>query len=111
MFSILFISCNNRIKIEELQNVNSIYLDSIEYLNSTIKCYEDSIDKFKNSSDSLIDTLYYDLNNKNYIIDSLQDELFVAEFKLERIKEYNNIAAKGNNIKFLRGWINRVLSE
>ena len=30
---------------------------------------------------------------------------------LEKIKEYNKIAAKGNNIKYLRGWINRVLKE
>ncbi|MDX1352535.1 MAG: glycosyl hydrolase 108 family protein [Thiomicrorhabdus sp.] len=26
----------------------------------------------------------------------------------ERIKRYNKIAARGNNIKFLRGWINRA---
>ena len=38
-------------------------------------------------------------------------ELFVAKYKLERIRHYNEIAAKGNNIKFLRGWINRVLNE
>lgn len=38
-------------------------------------------------------------------------ELFVAKYKLERIRHYNEIAAKGNNIKYLRGWINRVLNE
>lgn len=47
----------------------------------------------------------------NDTIDSLKVDLFVAKYKLERIRYYNEIAAKGNNIRFLRGWINRVLSE
>lgn len=47
----------------------------------------------------------------NSIRDSIGEDLFVARYKLARIKYYNNIATKGNNIKFLRGWINRVLNE
>ena len=47
----------------------------------------------------------------NSIRDSIGEDLFVARYKLARIKYYNNIAAKGNNIKFLRSWINRVLNE
>lgn len=53
-----------------------------------------------------------------HTIDSLQnqiikveDELNIAIFKLERIRNYNEIAKNGNNIKYLRGWINRVLDE
>lgn len=42
---------------------------------------------------------------------TMSDELFVAKYKLERIRYYNDIAKKGNNIKYLRGWINRVLEE
>lgn len=42
---------------------------------------------------------------------TMSSELFVAKYKLERIRYYNDIAAKGNNIKYLRGWINRVLNE
>lgn len=42
---------------------------------------------------------------------TMSGELFVAKYKLERIRYYNDIAAKGNNIKYLRGWINRVLNE
>ena len=42
---------------------------------------------------------------------TMSEELFIAKFKLEKIKYYNDIAAKGNNIKFLRGWINRTLEE
>lgn len=42
---------------------------------------------------------------------TISAELFVAKYKLERIRYYNDIAAKGNNIKYLRGWINRVLND
>lgn len=42
---------------------------------------------------------------------TISAELFVAKYKLERIRRYNEIAAKGNNIKYLRGWLNRVLNE
>lgn len=42
---------------------------------------------------------------------AISEELFIAKYKLEKIKYYNSIAAKGNNIKFLRGWINRTLEE
>ncbi len=63
-----------------------------------------------------IDTIYVikrdTIDNTDYkVIDSLKSELLVKELKLARIKEYNQIAAKGNNIKYLRGWINRVLEE
>lgn len=47
----------------------------------------------------------------NIIKDSLNEKLFVANYKLARIKKYNEIAAKGNNIKYIRGWINRVLKN
>lgn len=47
----------------------------------------------------------------NIIKDSIGEDLFIAKYKLGRIKYYNDIAAKGNNIKYLRGWINRVLNE
>lgn len=42
---------------------------------------------------------------------TISEELFIAKYKLEKIKYYNDIAAKGNNLKFLRGWINRTLNE
>lgn len=42
---------------------------------------------------------------------TMSSELFVTKYKLERIRYYNDIAAKNNNIKYLRGWINRVLNE
>lgn len=62
-----------------------------------------------------ITTLEHELkltcDSLNIIKDSLNEKLFVANYKLARIKKYNEIAAKGNNIKYLRGWINRVLKN
>jgi len=55
---------------------------------------------------------YYLLQDSlNIVKDSIGEDLFIAKYKLGRIKRYNEIAAKGNNIKYLRGWINRVLNE
>lgn len=59
----------------------------------------------------IIDSLNVVINNKTHLCDSLKEELDVANFKLKRIEYYNDIAAKNNNIKFLRGWINRVLDN
>lgn len=62
------------------------------------------------------DSIVHKVNNTKYIIDSLQQsndsltgKLQVANYKLERIRYYNDVAKRGSNIKFLRGWINRVL--
>lgn len=58
-----------------------------------------------------IDSLYYIIDSLENINIKYEEELYTALFKLERIKDYNEIAAKGNNIKYLRGWINRTLNE
>ena len=42
---------------------------------------------------------------------TISADYFVAKYKLERIRCYNDIAGKGNNIKFLRGLIRRTLEE
>ena len=47
----------------------------------------------------------------NTVKDSLGEDLFIAKYKLGRIKYYVDVAAKGNNIKYLRGWCLRVLNE
>lgn len=47
----------------------------------------------------------------NTVKDSLGEDLFIAKYKLGRIKYYVDIAAKGNNIKYLRGWCLRVLND
>lgn len=64
------------------------------------------------------DSIVHKVNNTKHIIDSLSarcdsltGELQVAKYKLERIRYYNDVAKKGNNIVFLRGWINRILND
>ena len=51
------------------------------------------------------------IDSLELVIDSLQEQLFIVNYKIERIRYYNNVAKNGNNIKYLRGWINRVLNE
>ena len=57
------------------------------------------------------DILLYQVDSLSYTLDSIKVELELANFKLERIRYYNTIAANNNNIKYLRGWINRVFNE
>lgn len=84
---------NNTIPVEKTIYVpvtDTTCIDSLIYYREQLKRTQDSLD---------------------YVKDSLGEDLFVAKYKLSRIKYYNDIAAKGNNIKYLRGWINRVLNE
>lgn len=88
LFIIILCSCNNK-PIKEIIYVpvtDSTNVDSFIYYR----------EMYRRSNDS---------------IDSLNIDLFIAKYKLERIRYYNDIAAKGNNIKYIRGWINRVLNE
>lgn len=75
--------------------------DSIIYLNNCLELekqkYEVTVSNL-NSCDST-----------NVV---LRSDLFVANYKLGRIKEYCNIVKRDNTqLKFLRGWINRVLED
>lgn len=75
------------------------------YLPDTVYHFRyDSVLKYNSSLASDKEELLDSLNRLN-------EELFVANYKLERIKEYNKIAGNGNNIKYLRGWINRVFND
>lgn len=102
----MFVQCNNNPKIEYVyktvvdSSAVQVYLAKIDSL-ELVSC---SMVNIINAKDSII-------TSKNKEINYLQDELEIADYKLERIKEYNRIAAKGNNIKYLRGWINRVLND
>lgn len=84
-----------------------IYSDSINYYKSKCESYDKLIWEYTNCGDSLM----FKVDSLSSITDSLSSELCVALFKLERIKYYNKIAANGNNITFLRGWINRTLND
>lgn len=85
------ISCKQSAPVKEIVYVpvtDSTYIDSLVYYREILRQTQDSL---------------------NAIKDTTAEDLFVARYKLGRIKYYNDIAKNGNNAKFLRGWINRVL--
>lgn len=94
---IINISCNNTVPIEKI-----VYVPVKDTINE-----QENIAKIIRLEYEL--SLYKD--SLNYIRDSLGQDLFIVNYKLAKIKEYNRLAGKGNNIKFLRGWINRTLNE
>ena len=79
---------------------DSIYNSTVDSLNNEIIQDEELIQYYKNQVDS------YEI-----LVDSLYEDIDVYKIKLDRIKEYDRIAGQGNNIVFLRGWINRVLNQ
>lgn len=79
-----------------------------------------------NHAHNTTDTIYINLSEiekdsiiqqHKVIVDSLQElndslnaKLFVANYKLERVRYYCNVVdKKPTNIKYLKGWIRRVL--
>lgn len=82
---------------------------------SEVTYKNDSLQQVCDSLEIVIDGMIEDIANAHseyvYTVDSLTEEIDIMKIKLDRIKEYNRIAGQGNNIVFLRGWINRVLSE
>lgn len=93
IFGAIISHCNYQPPIKEIIYVpveDSIAIGENIYLRELLRHTQDSLNATK---------------------DSLGEDLFITKYKLNRIKYYNDIAAKGNNIKYLRGWINRVLNE
>lgn len=93
-------------KYKDLFPVTKYIVDTV-YVNKT---NEDLINKY----DSLMvvnDSLMIVNDSLILVNTEYKDRLDISLFKLERIKEYNKIAGNKNNIKFLRGWINRVLED
>ena len=91
---------NNSFKHELTSYKDSVIMqeETIFKLTTDVIMYNTEIENYKDSINSLINEL-----------DSVNEELQINKIKIERIREYNRIAAQGNNIKFLRGWINRVI--
>lgn len=76
--------------------------------------YEDLLQNVNIENENLKDsvTYYKSMYNECVLLcDSLCEEIAVRDIKLARIAEYNRIAGQNNNIKYLRGWINRVLNN
>lgn len=99
IFAIMFISALIFNRCESTNNIKDLE-KSIIYKDEKIIDCKNKISDLTIKNDSL-----------QNIIDSLNTENFILNFKLLRIKEYNTVAAKGNNIKYLRGWINRVFND
>lgn len=92
---VLFISCNNNStpveKIVYVPVTDTTCVDSLIYYREQLRCTKDSL---------------------AYVKDSLGEDLFVARYKLGRIKYYTNIVDnKPSQIKFYKGWIKRVLKN
>lgn len=76
--------------------------------------YEDLLQNVNIENENLKDSINYYKGMYNECVllcDSLCEEIAVRDIKLARIAEYNRIAGQNNNIKYLRGWINRVLNN
>lgn len=76
--------------------------------------YENVLQDVNIENENLKDSVRYYRDAYNdcvLLCDSLCEEIAVRDIKLERIAEYNRIAGQNNNIKYLRGWINRVLNN
>jgi hypothetical protein len=87
-------SCASKVAppIKEIQYVEVIDSAKIIELENVLQLTRDSLNVYKH------DTI-------------MSEDEFILRFKLERIRYYNECAGKGNNIKFLRGWLYRVLNE
>ena len=87
-------SCASKVAppIKEIQYVEVIDSAKIIELENVLQLSRDSLIVYKH------DTI-------------MNEDEFILRFKLERIRYYNECAGKGNNVKYIRGWINRVLNE
>lgn len=94
------------ITVKDTIELNNCYrqIDSLKYI---IEKDNDILYHITLSNDSLSHALFA----KDDTIRYYKQKYIINEYKLNRIKRYNSIAAKGNNIKYLRGWINRVLND
>ena len=85
-----------------------------EHNQEIIFYYEDLLQNVNIENENLKDSINYYKGMYNECVllcDSLCEEIAVRDIKLARIAEYNRIAGQNNNIKYLRGWINRVLNN
>lgn len=102
------ISCHVQIKTSAQKDNNIQHRDTIYiYVKNSISELQ-YVDKINNLEDSL----RYVKDSFNVINNNINEELFVAKYKLERIKYYTNIVdKKPKQIKFYKGWIKRVLNN
>lgn len=94
------------ITVKDTTELNNCYrqIDSLKHI---IKKDNDMLHHVSIINDSL----KYALFIKDDTILYYKQKYITNEYKLKRIKRYNSIAAKRNNIKYLRGWINRTIND
>ena len=89
-------SCNNTVPIEKIVYVP--VKDTISDNSNVIRIV------------NLERELQLTRDSLNSVRDSIGEDLFVARYKLSRIKYYTNLVdKKPSQMKFYKGWINRVL--
>lgn len=115
LFTVLFtgvISCKPK-----TENVDQSYYyeQIINNLSAELEAANDSITSLNNKielKDSLYTVVINNLNTCDSSNINLRSELFVANYKLGRIKEYCDIVKRNKTqLQFLRGWIVRVLED
>lgn len=94
--------------------IGNKYSADAKYFETTreLNLAKDSLDVLRDSLDKVTLNYIKVIKSKDSITKiniSNKEKLGVAEYKLIRIREYNRIAAQGNNLKYLRGWIKRVI--
>lgn len=78
--------------------------------NTTIYCHNTTPPKV--DTIAVHDTVYMPADTARYtqIIDSLEDEIFIRQYKIERVKYYLSIVDRNpSQIKFLKGWVRRAV--
>lgn len=106
------ISCKPKV---EVIDQSYYYEQIITDMRAELDVANDSISKLNNTI-ALKDSVYLQAITNLHNCDSsnvnLRSELFVANYKLGRIKEYCDIVKRNNSqLQFLRGWIVRVLED
>ena len=105
LFVILFVLC---VSCKQKVTENKQFQYKIDSLTTELNIIKDSL--------KLEQLKYQDVVSNLTICDStskaLNSELFVANYKLGRIKEYCDIVKRDNTqLKYLRGWVMRVLED
>ena len=115
IFIIIFVGIISCVRKNNVIDQTYYYEQIINDINTELKIANDSIDVLNNiikEQNIKQENLVNNLKNCDSTNVVLRQDLFVANYKLGRIKEYCDIVKRDNSqLKFLRGWINRVLED
>lgn len=111
--AIIVYSCtSNKVNVPQIiKEKDTIEINNYQKQIDSLEIIINNNSELINSVMIINDSLKHKLLTKDDTVNYYKEQYVVDDIKLKRIKYYNDIAAKGNNIKYLRGWINRVLNE